>query len=170
MKIKNYFGHLTGLELNVLKVCVFMIVLALIVFCTSTLSSCTSCRSASARARASQKTITQPKEQEMKIYELECKIGHLENMLRAYNHLVHRVWIDKPTYFEECLTEGDEFATLNDLMGKDWSDTFTFYNAEDSIAYHMNWDSDETVRIVRHIVQIPEPTKSRLRTVFGDDY
>lgn len=168
MKIKNHFDHLTGLELNVLKVCVFMIVLALIVFCTSTLSSCTSCRS-TARAKTTE-ALTQPKEQEMKIYELECKIGHLENMLRAYNHLVHRVWIDKPTYFEECLTEGDEFATLNDLMGKDWSDTFTFYNAEDSIAYHMNWDSNETVRIVRHIVQIPEPTKSRLRTVFGDDY
>ena len=34
----------------------------------------------------------------------------------------------------------------------------------------MNWDSDETVQIVRHIVQIPEPTKSRLHEVFGDDY
>ena len=162
----KYFDHLTGLERNVIKVCVFMVVLALAVFCTNAFSSCTSCRRA-ANARTS---LVKPADKEMKIYELECKIGHLENMLRAYNHLIHRVWIDKPTYFEECLTEGDEFCTLSDLMGYDWNDTFTFYNAEDSIAYHMNWDNDETVRIVRHVVQIPEPTKSRLKSVFGDEY
>lgn len=150
---------------NIIKVCAFMIVLTLVVFCTSAFSSCTSCRNA-ANART---PLIKSADKEMKIYELECKIEHMENMLRAYNHLIHRVWIDKPTYFEECLTEGDEFCTLS-LMGHDWADTFTFYNAEDSIAYHMNWDSDETVHIVRHIVQIPEPTKSRLKSVFGDEY
>jgi len=94
-----------------------------------------------------------------------------EELLRAYNHLLHRVWVDKPVYVEECLSETDEFIELYNLLDGNWADTFSFYNEEDSIAYNINWANESPydpgcTRVVKHIV-IPEPSKSRIRSVFG---
>lgn len=92
----------------------------------------------------------------------------LNKIIRAYNHLLHRVWLDKPNYVEDCLVESDEFTELDSLLDGGWADTFDFYNEEDSIAYSINWvNGDETVRVVKHVV-IPEPAKSRLKSVFLD--
>lgn len=161
MKIKNYFSHLTGLELNVIKLCLFAMALTLITFCTCSLVSCTSCRNTANADTRQEKDALMALEYKNQLY------GH---MLRSYNHLLHRIWLDNPTYVEEVLTESDEFAQLDDLMGGEWEDTFQFYDAEDSITYHMNWDStDGVTHVIKHVV-IPEPTKSRLHEVFGDDY
>lgn len=147
---------------NTIKICSFWVIFTLLFFLSFLFGSCTSCRN-TANANNNRE-----REKEA-IMALEYKNHLYGDMLRAYNHLLHRVWLDNPTYVEEVLTESDEFYTLDDMMGGQWEDTFQFYNEEDSITYHMNWDStDGVTRVVKHVV-IPEPTKSRLKEVFGDD-
>ena len=148
---------------NVIKICATWIMVA-IMFCTI-VTCCSGCSGYRNTANAS--AINQQNEA---LKALEYKNQLYGDMLRAYNHLLHRIWLDNPTYVEEVLTESDEFCTLDDIMGGQWEDTFQFYNEEDSITYHMNWDStDGVTHVVKHVVEIPEPTKSRLKEVFGDD-
>ena len=146
---------------NVIKICIMWILLATL-FCLGVIfcSSCTSCRN----------TVHAVPQDKEAIMALEYKNQLYGDMLRSYNHLLHRIWLDNPTYVEEVLTESDEFCELDGLLGGQWEDTFQFYNEEDSITYHMNWDSVNGVtHVVKHVVEIPEPTKSRLKEVFGDD-
>lgn len=160
IKIMEWWNRLDCGGKNTIKICMTMIVFALLFCMCNALVSCKSCSNTA-------NTYTQSKNDA--IMALEYKDRLYGDMLRAYNHLLHRVWLDNPTYVEEVLTESDEFYTLDDMMGGQWEDTFQFYNEEDSITYHMNWDStDGVTRVVKHVV-IPEPTKSRLKEVFGDD-
>lgn len=145
---------------NVIKFGIMAIVIAVLFCMCNTLMGCKSCGNTA-------NAYTSPKNDA--IMALEYKDQLYGDMLRAYNNLLHRVWLDNPTYVEEVLTESDEFCTLDDMMGGNWEDTFQFYNKEDSITYHMNWDSTNGVtRVVKHVV-IPEPTRSRLKEVFSND-
>lgn len=105
----------------------FFVVVCLLFLLASAMSSCSS-RPANAQTyyRSLQKDTTE-----------------LRQIIRAYNHLIHQIWIDKPNYFEEALMESDEFLELNDLLYSQWEDTFKFYNEEDSIRYHQNWMSGD---------------------------
>lgn len=103
-------------------VIIFFIVVLLLFLLPATMSSCSS-RPVHAQAH----------------YEFRQDTTELRAIIRAYNHLLHRVWIDKPNYCEEALMETEEFMELNDLMFSQWEDTFDFYNEADSIEYHRNW-------------------------------
>jgi len=103
-------------------VIVFFIVVLLLFLLQATMSSCSS-RPVHAQAH----------------YEFRQDTTELRAIIRAYNHLLHRVWIDKPNYCEDALCETPEFIELNDLLYSQWEDTFTFYNEQDSIDYHYNW-------------------------------
>jgi len=145
---------------NVIKFGIMAIVIAVLFCMCNTLMGCKSCGNTANAYTSSNRDAIMALEYKNKLY---------DDMLRSYNHLLHRIWLDNPTYVEEVLTESDEFCTLNDMMGGQWEDTFQFYNEEDSITYHMNWDStDGVTRVVKHVV-IPEPTRSRLKGVFGND-
>lgn len=82
-----------------------------------------------------------------------------DETLRAYNHLLHRVWIDRPNYVEDVLTECDEFIELDSLLNGHWGDTFEFYNNYDSICYHNNWVNENN---------LPPHVEKKLRSVFGE--
>lgn len=147
---------------NVIKISIMAMVVTVLFCMCIILNSCKSCGNTA-------NAYTQSKNDA--IMALEYKNQLYGDMLRAYNHLLHRIWLDNPTYVEEVLTESDEFCTLDGMLGSNWEDTFQFYNEEDSLSYYMNWDKkDGTTRVVKHVVEIPEPTKSRLRQVFGDDF
>ena len=158
----EWYDRLDCTGKNIIKICItWIIVAALFCICVACFSSCTSCRNTAYAV---------PQQEKEAIMALEYKNKLYGDMLRAYNHLLHRVWLDNPTYVEEVLTESDEFCELDDMMGGEWEDTFQFYNKEDSITYSLNWDSNGTVvHVIKHVVEIPEPTKSRLKSVFGDD-
>lgn len=145
---------------NVLKFAMIAAILIVAVFLISTLSSCSGCRNTA--------TCQQEQEREM-ILSLEYKNKLYEEMLRAYNHVLHRVWIDNPNYVEDCLNETDEFCELNDFLDGGWGDTFTFYNEQDSIQYHANWNNGDVRQHLKH-TPINEPARSRLKSVFGDDF
>lgn len=57
----------------------------------------------------------------------------------AYKAVIHRVWLDKPSYVEDVLWETDEMLHLDALLDGDWGDTFEFWSEKDSIDYNTNW-------------------------------
>lgn len=61
-------------------------------------------------------------------------------IIRAYAAILHRIWIDKPSYVEDVLVETDEFLELDELLSGDWEDTFEFWSKQDSLEYHLNWN------------------------------
>lgn len=75
--------------------------------------------------------------QEEMIFELKCKVENQQKLIRAYENVLHEVWLDKPNYVEEALAEGDAFIELEELMGD--TDVFRFRNATDSIRYKYEW-------------------------------
>lgn len=145
-------------EKNGVFAIISIVIFAALIFCAAIVSSC-----APHRAKANV-----PENELLKYKHLASE---QEELLRAYNHLLHRIWVDKPVYVEECLSETDEFVELYNLLDGNWADTFSFYSEEDSIAYNINWENESPydpgcTRVVKHIV-IPEPSKSRIRSVFG---
>ena len=62
-----------------------------------------------------------------------------QRIINAYSNLLHRIWIDKPSYVEDVLWETDEMLELDELLGGEWDKTFEFWSAQDSIEYHLNW-------------------------------
>ena len=65
-------------------------------------------------------------------------------VITAYSHLLHRIWILKPSFVEDVLVETDEFIELNELLNENWEDTFYFWNKQDSIDYQYNWNGGES--------------------------
>lgn len=69
---------------------------------------------------------------------------YLTEMIHAYNVVLHRVWIDRPEYVEDALCESPEYIRLEQFIGPDtYKEIFSFYDEEDSIAYHTNWNNHE---------------------------
>lgn len=68
-------------------------------------------------------------------------------IIQAYSDVLHRVWIDRPSYVEDVLWETDEILVLEMLLGGDWNMTFEFHDEQDSIDYNDNWLRDfNTIR------------------------
>lgn len=74
--------------------------------------------------------------------EKELKVDSVRDakIINAYSNLLHRIWIDKPSYVEDVLNEYDEFLELDELLDGDWNNTFEFWSKQDSIEYHLNWN------------------------------
>lgn len=66
-------------------------------------------------------------------------------IINAYSNVLHRVWIDRPSYVEDVLWETDEILVLEALLGGDWDMTFEFHNKQDSVDYNDNWLRDYNV-------------------------
>lgn len=108
-----------------LKLWGIVVIFAILILLSFLLSTTTSC--------------TRPVNAAEYTYVAKEDTTQLRAIIRAYNHLLHRVWIDKPNYCEDALCETPEFIELNDLLYSQWEDTFTFYDEQDSIDYHHNW-------------------------------
>ncbi len=69
------------------------------------------------------------------------ELAKRDKIMSKYNDLIHRIWIDRPTYVEEILSESREFAEWDETVGENWKDEiFCFHNSDDSLAYYNNWD------------------------------
>lgn len=70
-----------------------------------------------------------------------------KRIINAYSNLLHRIWIDKPSYVEDVLWETDEMLELDELLNGEWDKTFEFWSTQDSIEYNLNWlHVDELMR------------------------
>ena len=84
---------------------------------------------------------------------LQSDNAKMHRQIAAYNKLLHRIWVDKPNYFEDCLCETDEWIILDKEVDGDFQDAFSFTSREDSIAYHLNWNNgDQTARVVKLVI------------------
>lgn len=79
--------------------------------------------------------------------EKELKVDSVRDakIINAYSNLLHRIWIDKPSYVEDVLNEYDEFLELDELLDGDWNNTFEFWSKQDSVEYHLNWNHVDVI-------------------------
>lgn len=75
-------------------------------------------------------------------YDCSMKYTHAKEELNAYAGVLHRIWLDRPSYVEDVLFETDEFCTLNEVS--DYGDIFEFWSEQDSIQYHNSRKMEET--------------------------
>lgn len=114
---------------DAIKNVVFFIILVLFIFTIVFLAAAlTGCNSQDIRATTSQEEM---------IFELKCKLENQQKLVRAYQKVLHEVWLDKPNYVEEALAEGDAFIELEEIMGD--TDVFKLCNASDSARYNYEW-------------------------------
>lgn len=71
---------------------------------------------------------------------LETQLENKNNIIYAYNALLHRIWVDNPNYVEDTLVECDEYVNLDELVDGDFYGAFELETKEDSIAYDLNWE------------------------------
>lgn len=128
MKKKKLFP--LGLSKNAKTAITFIamiIVICFILFCSAIITGCSSQNA----------TASDTSSQEEMIFELKCKLENQKKLVRAYQNVLHQVWLDKPNYVEDALSETDEFCDLNEIMGE--TDVFQLRNAEDSLRYKYQW-------------------------------
>lgn len=71
-------------------------------------------------------------------YAAAHKASREEAVHKAYNMLLHRIWIDNPSYVEDVLNESDEFITLDSVIIETeygWTNVFSYNCETDSLEY-----------------------------------
>ena len=132
MKNEDFTSVKNNMNLAVVTL-IYCLFLAFVIWISSTLTSCSSQPLRAAR--------TVKNAQEAELFMLKCKVDNQEALIRAYQNVLHEVWLDKPAYVEDALSEGDAFIELNEIMGD--TDVFRFRNKEDSLRYTHNWNGGE---------------------------
>jgi hypothetical protein len=96
------------------------------------------------------------------------QVNYYKELVHAYGLVLHRVWIDRPCYTEDALMETSEFAELQNLLDEEqYHDIFKFYDEEDSIEYHDNWNTNDALT-TPHCIYIPPEVKIKLDEVFKE--
>lgn len=128
MKKKRLFP--IGLAENIKQVLFFIVLLATIIAMVFLAAALTGCSSQSAGAHTVEGD-------EAEIFMLRCKVANQAEIIKAYEDVLHEVWLDKPAYVEDALAEGDAFIHLDEIMGE--NNVFRFHSKQDSIRYMDNW-------------------------------
>jgi hypothetical protein len=96
------------------------------------------------------------------------QVNYYKELVHAYGLVLHRVWIDRPCYTEDALMETQEFAELQNLLeDEDYHEIFKFYDENDSIEYHDNWNTNDALT-TPHCIYIPPEVKIKLDEVFKE--
>lgn len=77
----------------------------------------------------------------------------------CYGALLHRIWIDNPTYVEDVLSETDEWQEYLKAIDGDTEDIFFFWSDEDSLNYNLAKEIEEENAeiILRHRARQTQP-------------
>ena len=120
---------------DAIKNIVFFIIMATFIFTIVFLAAAlTGCSSQSAGAHTVEG-------EEAEIFMLRCKVANQAEIIKAYEDVLHEVWLDKPAYVEDALAEGDAFIHLDEIMGE--NNVFRFHSKRDSLRYIYNWYGGE---------------------------
>jgi hypothetical protein len=140
---------------------VFMILLAIMLI----LDGCGAQPATAAKPDMSEKAL------QMQITIEHSQVNYYKELVHAYGLVLHRVWIDRPCYTEDALMETQEFAELQNLLeDEDYHEIFKFYDENDSIEYHDNWNTSDALTTPNciYIPPIPQQTQQKLDEVFGN--
>ena len=133
MKNENLDSVKNNVKLAIVTL-IYCLFLAFVIWISASLSSCSS------QPIKASRTIKNA--QEAELFMLKCKVDNQAALIHAYEDVLHEVWLDKPSYVEDALSEGDAFIELNEIMGE--NDVFQFRNKQDSIRYTNNWNGGES--------------------------
>lgn len=113
--------------------------------------SCSSCAH-------EKETVSISKEEYHYLQYMANRAETMTDLAISSNNLLHRVWIDKPSYVEDALMDTKEFAYADSLHESDWEDTFEFWNDSDSIAYHKNREIEQikAIAVLKHYAKEPD--------------
>lgn len=113
--------------------------------------SCSSCAH-------EKETVSISKEEYHYLQYMANRAETMTDLAISSNNLLHRVWIDKPSYVEDALMDTKEFAYADSLRESDWEDTFEFWNETDSITYYQNRELEEAIsaRMIKHMCTEPD--------------
>ena len=73
---------------------------------------------------------------------VEQRNVNYEDLIHAYNMVLHRVLIDRPSYFEDVLVESPEFCRLDILLFPEDLDEIYNMSISDSLEYENNRTSE----------------------------
>lgn len=130
---------------NCVKVTAILLIVSVAIWLSTMLASCTACNA-------------QPN-----IPENELAVN--PTYAEAYKDLLYRIWIDKPNYVEDVLSETDEWIDLTSKINLD--DVFQFRCKEDSVRYQYNWYNGDGEW--EEDLSIPDYTRSKLIKAFGSN-
>lgn len=77
----------------------------------------------------------------------------------CHARLLHRIWLDNPTYVEDVLSETDEWQGYLEAIDGDTEDIFLFWSDEDSLDYNLAKEIEEenSEIILRHRARQTQP-------------
>lgn len=59
-------------------------------------------------------------------------------IIARYADVLHRIWIDKPSYVEDALMDSEEWIRLDSILNGDFEDVFLFWNDKEEETYKNN--------------------------------
>ena len=74
--------------------------------------------------------------------ELRKKKKKKTEIMACYGELLHRIWLDKPSYVEDALMDSEEWIRLDSILGGDFEDVFLFWNDKEKEAYKNNYNHE----------------------------
>ena len=74
--------------------------------------------------------------------ELKKKTKQKTEIMACYGELLHRIWLDKPSYVEDALMDSEEWIRLDSILGGDFEDVFLFWNDKEKEAYKNNYNHE----------------------------
>lgn len=95
-----------------------------------------------------------------KDYEDTLERANVQSYINAcHAQLLHRIWLDNPTYVEDVLSETDEWQGYLEAIDGDTEDIFLFWSDEDSLDYNLAKEIEEenSEIILRHRARQTQP-------------
>lgn len=59
-------------------------------------------------------------------------------IIARYGDVLHRIWLDKPSYVEDALMDSEEWIRLDSILNGDFEDVFLFWNDKEEETYKNN--------------------------------
>lgn len=63
-------------------------------------------------------------------------------IIACYGDVLHRIWLDKPSYVEDALMDSEEWIRLDSILNGDFEDVFLFWNDKEKETYKNNYNHE----------------------------
>lgn len=74
--------------------------------------------------------------------ELRQEAKQKTEIIGYYGEVLHRIWLDKPSYVEDALMDSEEWVRLDSILNGDFEDVFLFWNDKEKETYKNNYNRE----------------------------